>query len=211
MRCFCAFIARSVAVVIFCRGALIRGPYTRSPVAERIRRVARRRWRWGWPVVAAGRWWGFVVVGVFGQTRPPLRPALAFDDAAERRDALRIELDVERREVERGGLDDLDLAAAVAVTRHDVDVARRATTVAAWVVSAATRIAPVRIAVAGIPLLVWLVLVVLLLLLLTVAAATTPTTATPSPAALAVAGVGFGRAGTRLARDLAFGTRIARG
>jgi VIT1/CCC1 family predicted Fe2+/Mn2+ transporter len=51
------------------------------------------------------------------------RSVLAFDDGAERRHALRIQFDIESGQVEADRFDDLDLAAAVAVARHDIDVA----------------------------------------------------------------------------------------
>lgn len=125
MRWRCAFIVRSVAVVTFA-GAFVIGAERPSPVAEAVRRVGRWRRRWcARAEVAAGRRRRSVVVdAVLGHARRALlRPALAFDDAAEGRHALRIEFDVERGQVERSGLDHFDLAAAIAVARHDVDVA----------------------------------------------------------------------------------------
>ncbi|PSN18388.1 hypothetical protein C7271_12735, partial [filamentous cyanobacterium CCP5] len=48
------------------------------------------------------------------------------------RHALRVEFDVERRQVEADRLDDFDFAAPVAVARHDVDVAARTLAAAAF-------------------------------------------------------------------------------
>lgn len=114
-----AFCARSVAVVT------LLGAVLTSPIAERVGRVVvGRRWRW-WRRVAARRRRLVIVDPIVGHTRrAALRAPLAFDDAAERRHALRVQFDVERRQVERRRLDHVDLAAAVAVARHDVDVAR---------------------------------------------------------------------------------------
>jgi hypothetical protein len=128
MRWRCAFIVRSTAVVTLVAGAVT----VRSPIAERVGAVVARCWRRRRCVAAGRRRWAILVRAVVGHARrTALRPALALDDAAERRHALRIEFDVERGQVERLRFDHLDLAAAIAVARHDIDVARTALAAAA--------------------------------------------------------------------------------
>src|SRR5262249_19403643 len=110
------------------------------PVAERVGlRAGRRRWRRRVRTTrAAGRRWRAVLVAVVrAPPPPPFGPALALDDRAERRHAARIELDVECRQVERLRFEHVDLAAAVVVARHDVDVAAAALAAVAWAIASA--------------------------------------------------------------------------
>ena len=94
------------------------------PVAKRVRLLA---WRWGrfgfWTGQTTWRWRGSIFVVFWHPRAAALWPTLAFDDGAESWHAAWIEFDIECREVERRRFDYIDLAAAIDVARHYIDVA----------------------------------------------------------------------------------------
>ena len=79
-----------------------------------------------------------ILVAIRQARAAALGPALAFDDGAKRRHAVRIEFDIERGQVERGWLDDIHLAAAIDVARHHIHVAAAAVPTIAVAVAFAT-------------------------------------------------------------------------
>lgn len=124
MRCCGAFLARSVAVVTLPTGVVTA---RHSPVAERVGAFrGRGRWRGCRAEIAARRGRRSVVVDAVLRhaRRTALGPPLALHDAAEGGHPLGIQFDVERRQIERWRFDHVDLAAAIAVARHHVDIAR---------------------------------------------------------------------------------------